>query len=143
MASFSSGQQVDRAKYDALNDSVNPVTSDSIPMDSRGAWGERHERPGYGHMHKESAASMSDVMNQPVHQPRDGFNYNTYPQQSADGYDGYDDALSAPRQAYTNDPGPTPKFSNAIYGGPSTMDAPPQVQSHPGEHKCLLRRSAH
>lgn len=138
LSSFSSGQQRDQVKYDALG----ATQMDNIPMNTRGdAWApadhiQAHDAGGFAHHRRDSSTSMSDVMTLPVHQPQDNVNYNygyqqTYPPQ---GYPSRQaSGPSQLSQAYTTDPGPTPKFSDAIYGGPSSMDKPGHALAHPGE----------
>lgn len=158
ITSYSSGQQRDRAKYDALG-SPNQ-TNENIAMNTRAdAWDARDStddyRGGgngqYGHVRQQSGASMSDVMSEPMRQPRDGmsdYNYQqqqTYPPQQAyrDDQPSYgnpsrqgsrDTYVSHPSTAYTQAPAATPRFTEGYYGGPSKdLDRPAQAQPHPGE----------
>jgi len=126
LCSYSSMQQKDHAKYNALNDSANAF-NDSIPMNTRGdPWDTRPSTDApYGHSHTRQASdmSMSDVMAQPVRRPTDEvsvYSYSQYPPQPAD--------------AHTTDEHPTPKYSDSFYGGPSPHgEKPAHTQSHPGQ----------
>jgi hypothetical protein len=120
LLAFSSNQE--RIKYDSLKDPSQ--VNEAIPMNSRTDWDSRPYDTGYSqapaHNRQPSAMSMSDVMAQPMQQPSGGYNDH--------GYQPY------PAQAYTQDPGPTPKYSDTYYGGPSQgVNRPPHTQGHPGE----------
>ncbi|KAF8641142.1 hypothetical protein AX17_000784 [Amanita inopinata Kibby_2008] len=86
LTSYGKGQRSDHEKYDQLNDS-HPLTADnSIPLDKRNPWDARvstydpqystdHSGHVYGHVRQGSAASASDVLNEPhqyPHNPMDG-----------------------------------------------------------------------
>lgn len=111
-------------KYDSLkNPSAFP---EAIPMNATNNWDNRPYDTSNGavpiHNRQNSTTSMSDVMSQPVQQPTGGYTDYGYQQQQY------------PGQAYTHDPGPTPKFSDAYYGGPSPdVQRPLHAQGHPGE----------
>lgn len=142
LVSYSNAQQQDQVKYDALG-STNALQADSFPMNNRSSqpWDNRpradqYNDKGFAHHRQDSTTSMSDVMTQPVHQPKDSYYYSeepqTYPPQ---GYHARQ-ALgpSQPSQAYTADPGPTPQYSDTMYSGPSSsLDRPAYAQAHPGE----------
>ncbi|KAJ4489339.1 hypothetical protein C8J55DRAFT_422353 [Lentinula edodes] len=135
ISSYSSAQQQDHIKYDALNDPTNPLNGEGIPMNSRDPWDARTSADypgGYTHGRQASAASMNDVMNQPVRQPRDGFSYSdaAAPYVPQPNYEG---SVSHPNNAYTQDPGPTPKFNDPYYDDSSNLNRPSQAQAHPGE----------
>ncbi|KAJ4001017.1 hypothetical protein F5050DRAFT_1561732 [Lentinula boryana] len=131
--SYSSAQQRDYIKYDALNDPSNPLNGEGIPMNSRDPWEANDYTGGYTHGRQTSASSMNDVMNQPVRQPRDGLSYSDaapyIPQQN----DPYGASVSRPYNAYTQDPGPTPKFNDPYYDDSSDLNRPSHAQAHPGE----------
>ncbi|KAJ3976971.1 hypothetical protein EV361DRAFT_880945 [Lentinula raphanica] len=134
--SYSSAQQRDYIKYDALNDPSNPLNGEGIPMNGRDPWDARNSNEyngGYNHNRQASAASMNDVMNQPVRQPRDGFSYSDAAPYVPQRNDPYGTSMSRPNNAYTEDPGPTPGFSDPYYGDSSNLNRPSQVQAHPGE----------
>lgn len=89
--SYARDQRVDHQKYDQLRESQSYPADNSIPMDKRDPWDTRvsfeelqnpHPHPGgappghvYGHVRQESAASASDVLNEP-YQPPHATNYN-------------------------------------------------------------------
>ncbi|KAJ3737144.1 hypothetical protein DFJ43DRAFT_988331 [Lentinula guzmanii] len=131
--SYSSAQQRDYIKYDALNDPSNPLNGEGIPMNSRDPWEANDYTGGYTHGRQTSASSMNDVMNQPVRQPRDGLSYSDaapyIPQQN----NPYGASVSRPYNAYTQDPGPTPKFNDPYYDDSSDLNRPSRAQAHPGE----------
>ncbi|KAI3622348.1 putative acyl-dehydrogenase [Moniliophthora roreri] len=143
LSSYSSEQQMDheKLKYTAHNGSTTPLNGETIPMNTRNdPWDSRQsadlEDNPYQHGRQASAASMSDVMNQPMHQPRDGLSYNDagysqpYPQRQFSTRS----VFQQPAGAYTQDPGPTPKFSDSYYYGYSDgVNRPPQAQAHPAE----------
>ncbi|KIK71086.1 hypothetical protein GYMLUDRAFT_150117 [Collybiopsis luxurians FD-317 M1] len=130
--SYSSAQQRDHIKYDALNDPSNPLNGEGIPMNNRDAWDSRQSADyGYNHGRQPSAASMTDVMNQPVREPRDGYSYSDaapYQRNMS-----YGDPVSYPNYAYTQDPGPTPKFNDPYYDDSSDLHRPANAQAHPGK----------
>ncbi|KAJ7597121.1 hypothetical protein C8J56DRAFT_919263 [Mycena floridula] len=103
LSSFSSGQQRDSVKYDALA----AAQADNFPMNTRGnSWAPAptvppHDPAPYGgHIRHDSATSMSDVMTLPVHQTQDSYDYG-YPQQyPPQQYSGY-----PPAQSTYPDPG--------------------------------------
>ncbi|PFH54550.1 hypothetical protein AMATHDRAFT_52193 [Amanita thiersii Skay4041] len=109
ISSYGREQRMDHAKYDHLHD-FHPLTADNgIPMDKRDPWDTRmstegvqnmsgHEGHVYGHVRQESAASASDVINEPYQYPNDvrnrDYSYqNAYP-------------FSQPTYAYTQSSGP-------------------------------------
>ncbi|KAL0580371.1 hypothetical protein V5O48_001616 [Marasmius crinis-equi] len=137
LSSYSSEQTKDHIRYNSLSDPLNP---DNIPMNNRNDWNaspsstDSAER-GYGHAKQASAASMSDLMNQPVHQPKDGYSdaySRPYPPQRQFSSSS---AFQSPSNAYTQDPGPTPRFNDPYYAGSSTagVGRPAQAQAHPAE----------
>jgi len=134
--SYSSAQQRDHIKYDALNDPSNPLNGEGIPMNNRDPWDARPSTDyagGYTHGRQPSGASMTDVMNQPVREPRDGFSYSDATPYDPQRNGSYGDSVSQPNQAYTQDPGPTPKYNNAYYDDSSDLNLPPNAQYHPAE----------
>ncbi|KAE9411028.1 hypothetical protein BT96DRAFT_952841 [Gymnopus androsaceus JB14] len=134
--SYSSAQQRDHIKYDALNDPSNPLNGEGIPMNDRDPWDARPSTDyagGYTHGRQPSGASMTDVMNQPVREPRDGFSYSDATPYDPQRNGPYGDSVSQPNQAYTQDPGPTPKYNNAYYDDSSDLNLPPNAQYHPAE----------
>lgn len=151
LSSYGNLQRRDHEKYDQLDTTISQH-NDGIPLANRNdPWDSRpstesmqhdNERQ-YSHVRQESAASASDVLSQPYQQSRDGYSdyryENTYPPQTQPylekkGSQGK--ALSHPSYAYTQEPGPTPQYSDTFYGGPSDhLDRPPQSQTHPGESR--------
>lgn len=154
VSSYGSSQRRDHKKYDSLYDPTNTLT-DNIPMNNRNdPWDSRpstdslhdpiHNR-GYNHVRQDSIASVSDVLDQPLQQPKDQFSHPPdygYQQSSYPPYSqGYLDrkaskgnVLPPPDHAYTQDPGPTPKYSDTFYSGPAAaLDRPVDSQAHPGE----------
>ena len=140
MSSYSSGQQDDHAKYAALNESSNPLNPDSFAMNDRKVDSQVYsDNPTHPHTRQDSVASMSDIMNQPVREPFDSYsNYSNNPAYQPY-YPGrqqptYTDTVPPPRNAYTTDPGPTPKFTNNMYYGESSnLEKPEIIYNHPGE----------
>lgn len=99
----------------------------------------------YNHIRQDSAASVEDVLSQPYQQPKDSlstYNYgyqDTYPPQSNPYFDrqpSKGSALAQPSYAYTQEPGPTPKYSDPYYGSAATdLDQPARSQAHPVEFR--------
>ncbi|KAK7463663.1 hypothetical protein VKT23_005604 [Stygiomarasmius scandens] len=82
ISSYSTGQQLDHAKYDALNEQNIPMNTRNDPWNSR--LSDDSLDRGYAHGRQASATSMTDVMAaQPVHEPK-----------------GYSDAQPPRRQSY-------------------------------------------
>ncbi|KAF9270299.1 hypothetical protein L218DRAFT_992932 [Marasmius fiardii PR-910] len=135
LASYSSEQEKDHVRYNALNDSSN---LENIPMNNRKDWDNRpsHEYMGEGYAHgrQGSAASMTDIMNQPMHQPKDSFS-EAYSRPSPQRQISSGSVFQPPAGAYTQDPGPTPKFNDSYYPSNATAGVghPAQAQAHPGE----------
>ncbi|KAF8622883.1 hypothetical protein AX15_006648 [Amanita polypyramis BW_CC] len=86
ISSYGRDQRVDHEKYEKLIDSRSFAVDNTMPMDKRDPWDSRvsyedfqHPREDYnhkyGHIRQESAASASDVMNEP-HQYPHATNYN-------------------------------------------------------------------
>lgn len=105
-------------------------------MNKRDPWEARPSGDyagGYTHGRHLSGASMSDVMNQPVREPRDGFAYSDAAPYDPQRNGPYGDPVSQPNQAYTQDPGPTPRYNNAYYDDSPDLNIPSNTQAHPGE----------
>jgi hypothetical protein len=108
-----------------------------------------NERHGYGHTPGDSSGSVAAVLNDKLHQPSEGYSDTgyggyepTYPparQLSTDQAYGSNKQLphrapSYPEGAYTQEPGPTPGYSDNYYTGPGGyVDRPTPSQAHPGE----------
>jgi len=146
VSSYSSAQQRDHANFDSEYDPTNPLTRD-IPMTNKAAWGGRdspeYAPRGYGHLRQESEGSISSLTNYPYHQRK--------PSVTKGEHSGYDPAAypfnrkptmrgltipEHPENAHTQEPNPTPGFSDA-YGtggaGADSVDRPKASQVHPGE----------
>ncbi|KAJ7487696.1 hypothetical protein B0H11DRAFT_2157101 [Mycena galericulata] len=82
--------------------------------------------------YKGSAASMADVLAEPIQQPNDGFSMErqgSYPPPSRR-------QPSLPANAYTQDETPTPRVGQSYYSDDRTVgniDKPVLSQAHPGE----------
>jgi len=137
ITSYSSGQQRDHAKYDALNESTT-FTNDNFAMNNRNDpySSAANQRGGeYAHLRKESAISMSDVMAEPIQQANDGYSINrqgSYPPPSQRRQP------SLPANAYTQQEAPTPQVGQSYYSDDRTvvagdLDRPPLSQAHPAE----------
>ncbi|KAK7064149.1 hypothetical protein R3P38DRAFT_3301739 [Favolaschia claudopus] len=136
ISGYSSGQQRDHAQYDSLNDSV--VQTENIAMKRRNDYdsGNQYNAAGsdYAHLRKESAASMSDILAQPMQQASDNYSMNrqgSYPPPSQR-------KPSLPANAYTQDESPTPKMGQSYYSDRTVVDGsnlekPPYSQAHPAE----------
>ena len=135
LSSYSSEQEKDHIKYNDLKGSSTPET---IPMNNRNDWDGRPSsdfaEQGYSHGRQASSASMSDVIHQPVHQPRDGFS-DVYSRPAPQRQYSSGSVFQQPLHAYTQDPGPTPRFNASYYPGNETggIGRPAQAQAHPGE----------
>ncbi|KAF5374774.1 hypothetical protein D9758_000201 [Tetrapyrgos nigripes] len=75
LSAYSTGQQADHAKYDALRDQTIPMNSRNDPWDSRMST-DLLDR-GYAHGRHRSATSVSEVMSAPPVEPKDGFYSST------------------------------------------------------------------
>jgi len=124
VSSYGAGQRYDHEKFDSMYDASNPLTSD-IPLNNR--WGIRpsdenllENQPRGYHSRQGSGASVSSVLNDK--QPQYG-SYETYPPVQ-------------PGNAYTQDPGPTPRAHDSYYYGSgydvAGMERPDRTQPHPG-----------
>ncbi|KAJ7783888.1 hypothetical protein DFH07DRAFT_789505 [Mycena maculata] len=134
LSSYSSAQQRDHAKYDTFNESTT-LQNESIALNNRN---EPYDPPyqqrdigGYSHLRKESAASLSDVLAEPVQQPSDGYSVyrqGSYPPPSQR-------QPSLPANAYTLDESPTPRVGQSYDSGNRTadIDRPMTSQAHPAE----------
>ncbi|KAJ8084101.1 hypothetical protein PM082_002868 [Marasmius tenuissimus] len=136
LASYSSVQQKDHVKYNDLKGASTPET---IPMNNRNDWDARPSsdfaEQGYSHGRQASTASMSDVIHQPVHQPRDAYS-DAYSRPSPPQRQfSSGSAFQQPAHAYTQEPGPTPRYNESYYPGnePAGIGRPAQAQAHPGE----------
>ncbi|KAK2461852.1 hypothetical protein APHAL10511_006315 [Amanita phalloides] len=80
LARYGRDQRADHEKYDQLHDSRSFPVDNSIPMDKHDPWDSRvsyedlqnphaHPSNAYGHVRQESAASTSDIMNEPYQYP--------------------------------------------------------------------------
>lgn len=129
----------------------------NIPMTNRGdAWDARpsddsllNERHGYGHAPGDSSGSVAAVLNDKLHQPLESYSNSayggydqTYPparQPSTDQVFASNRQLphrapSYPEGAYTQEPGPTPGYSDNYYtGAGGNVNRPSPSQAHPGE----------
>ncbi|KAJ7706083.1 hypothetical protein B0H17DRAFT_1156472 [Mycena rosella] len=141
ISSYSKGQQRDHAKYDALNESPS-FHNDNIAMNNRAdPFNSRYSADApyqqgaeYAHLRKESAASMSDVMAEPIQQPSDSYSIRqgSYPPPSQHRQP------SLPSNAYTYNEAPTPRVGQTYYSDDRTvaggnLDKPALSQAHPGE----------
>ncbi|KAJ7110121.1 hypothetical protein C8R44DRAFT_801415 [Mycena epipterygia] len=142
LTSYSSTQQRDHAKYDALNESTTfqndnfAMNNRNDPFDSADGPYQQRDVGGaeYTHLRKESVASMSDVLAEPIQQPSDAYSIRqgSYPPPSRR-------QPSLPSNAYTQDESPTPKAAPSYYSDARTMvpgndlDRPAFTQAHPGE----------
>ncbi|KAJ7070947.1 hypothetical protein C8F01DRAFT_1108445 [Mycena amicta] len=134
ISGYSSGQQRDHAKYDALQDSNFrneniAMNSRSDPFASRPSAEALYSRDY--HLRKDSAASMADVLAEPVQHHNENYRQGSYPPPQR--------APTLPTGAYTEDETPTPRMPASYYdasyaGGPSAnLEKPPLSQAHPGE----------
>ncbi|KAH8102449.1 hypothetical protein BXZ70DRAFT_1006372 [Cristinia sonorae] len=116
-SSYGTGQRLDHEKYDSMYDPTRPLTSD-IPLSNRGWQGSDENVAGagaHGGYHTKGESISSLYTDKP--QQAQDYGYNTYPP-------------SVPNNAYTQDPGPTPR-ANEYYAATGS-GAPEPVQSHPG-----------
>lgn len=121
LSSFSSEQQMehDQIKYSSVYGSTNPLNGETTPMNGRNdPWDSRPstdlENTPYRHGRQASAASMSDVMSEPIHQPRDGLSYS-------------DSTYSRPY------PQRQPSAGTVFQQPADGVNRPPQAQAHPAE----------
>jgi hypothetical protein len=132
ISAYSAGQQRDRRDYDSGFD-VKPLANDIPLMNRSNAWDSRpsddnllNEAPRtYNHQRSMSAHSVSTIIGQPIQREAGG--YEEYAQKGP---------VEQPVHAYTQDPGPTPYFSDNYYHGESgsaAMNKPLPSLAHPGE----------
>ncbi|KAH7931033.1 hypothetical protein BV22DRAFT_1053708 [Leucogyrophana mollusca] len=130
VSSYGSSQRLDHEKYDALNDSMRPLTDD-IPMADRGGPWDSRASPdldggagrGYGHSRNES--TVSTVMGAPVQKEGYGDNFGRQASTRT--------TPSPPMNAYTQDPQPTPQFTPYYHSGGGGLEQPVPSQAHPGQ----------
>ena len=120
---FGKNQRRDHTKYQSLLFDSSKSAS-NIPLADRGAWGSRNSTENLvqagGHQRQDSNASVATVMADKVQGYSD--NYAAYP---------------PPMNAYTQDPGPTPRAYDNYYTNQPTYGGgvgyPERSQVHPGE----------
>ncbi|KAJ6604743.1 hypothetical protein DFH09DRAFT_1443906 [Mycena vulgaris] len=128
ITSYSSTQRRDHAKYDSLNQSPPFQNENTAMNNSRYSADAPYQRGGeYAHLNRESAASMSDVLAEPIQQPSDGYSMRSSQRKP-----------TLPANAYTEDEAPTPRVGQSYYSNDRTMVAgnlekPSLSQAHPGE----------
>ncbi|KAJ6503437.1 hypothetical protein C8R47DRAFT_969288 [Mycena vitilis] len=134
ISGYSSAQQRDHAQYDSLGGSTS-FQNENIALNNRN---DPYDTPyqqrnvagaEYAHLRKESAASMSDVMAEPVQQPNDSYRQGSYPPPSQR-------QPSLPANAYTQDETPTPRVGQSYYSDRTVggdLEKPAFSQAHPGE----------
>ncbi|KAJ6575213.1 hypothetical protein B0H19DRAFT_1208652 [Mycena capillaripes] len=141
ISGYSSAQQRDHAQYDSLNQSTTfrnenvALNSNNDAYDSRysaDAYQPRAVGTDYAHLRKDSAASMSDVLSEPMQQPTDTYRQGSYAAPSQR-------QPSLPANAYTQDETPTPKVGQSYYNDSDRtmysgdLEKPALSQAHPGE----------
>ncbi|EPQ60744.1 hypothetical protein GLOTRDRAFT_68641 [Gloeophyllum trabeum ATCC 11539] len=147
VSSFGKAQREAISTYNSIYDASKPLTND-IPMNDRSdPWDPRRSVDsldneggrgrGFSHHRDDSIQSVSTVMGDKMERPTDGYAPGGYPS-----YGGGDPSqpgrrtsvLSQPSYAYTQDPGPTPRFNDNYYSSSRAagMDMPERAQAHPG-----------
>ncbi|TBU48181.1 hypothetical protein BD309DRAFT_997826 [Dichomitus squalens] len=119
VSSFGKGQRRDHTRYSSLlNESSKSMT---IPLTDRGAWDPRTSMENLvqpsGHARHDSDASVATVM---ADKPQ---GYSDYPPH-------------VPGNAYTQEPGPTPRVYDSYYDNYNATGGvgyPERSQAHPGE----------
>ena len=140
VSSYGKAQRRDHDQYDKNNDPSQPLTTEAIPLqNTTDAWDPRQSidylndgRPtqNYKHVRQESAASVSDVINERYQEPKDGLSSKeyTYPDYNAN------PGVAYPSYAYTQDPAVTPSYQNRPDNYDQyAVDPPQKAQAHPGE----------
>ncbi|TFK57201.1 hypothetical protein OE88DRAFT_1650834 [Heliocybe sulcata] len=116
VSSFGKHQREAISTYNSIYDASKPLTND-IPMNDRSdPWDPRG-----------STDSLADADNRDKAQPPYG-GYDSRRKPSVGGN------VAQPSYAYTQDPGPTPRFNDPYYSssGGAGMDIPERAQAHPG-----------
>ncbi|KZT30464.1 hypothetical protein NEOLEDRAFT_1126019 [Neolentinus lepideus HHB14362 ss-1] len=145
VSSFGRTQREAISTYNSIYDASKPLTNDipmndrSDPWDPRGSTDTLADERGKGYVHgkSDSVASVSTILGDKMERPRDGYGQS--------GYDGYgagtsrrkpsaSGSVAQPSYAYTQDPGPTPRFNDNYYSnnGTAGIDMPVRAQAHPG-----------
>jgi len=113
--------------------------------DRNDSWGSTADKVqgaprGYGHLRQESGASVSSVTDYKYHQRTASFGnvgyggYDPQPYHPNHRPSRSDSFPDQPVHAHTQDPGPTPQFSESYYTGnaAANLEKPERSQSHPG-----------
>jgi len=133
MSGYKNGQEQDHKDYESGLD-AKPLTNDIPLMNRANTWEDRpsddrllNERASSHDYHQRamSGHSVSTIIGEPI-------------QEEAGGYGGSNPQYSTrqPTNAYTQDPGPTPQFSDNYHlggGGNIAMSRPLPSHAHPGE----------
>ncbi|KAF7339389.1 hypothetical protein MSAN_02152800 [Mycena sanguinolenta] len=140
ISGYGYAQERDHAQYDSLSTTAQ---KDDIAMNNRsGAYDSSYPSDpyqqrniggaDYAHIRKESTASMSDVLSEPIQQPSDTYSMSrqgTYPPPQRQ--------PSVPANAYTQDETPTPRgqtyYSDDRNMVDGNLEKPAFSQAHPAE----------
>ncbi|KAF7310982.1 hypothetical protein HMN09_00641500 [Mycena chlorophos] len=129
LSAYSNGQQRDHDKYDALNTGTG-FQNENFAMSNRNDPFAAAPRPSGEPLYsrdyarkRESAASMSDVLSEPIQQPNENYRQGSYP------------PPTLPPNAQTEDESPTPRMGGTYYdtGYDGNIERPPTSQAHPAE----------
>ncbi|KAJ7254018.1 hypothetical protein B0H12DRAFT_1115539 [Mycena haematopus] len=136
ISGYGHAQERDHAQYDSLN---NTAIQNNIAMNNRnGPYDSYQQRnvggADYAHIRKESTASISDVLSEPIQQANDSYSMSrqgSYPPPAQR-------QPALPANAYTQDETPTPRAGQTYYSDDRTMvdgnlEKPEFSQAHPAE----------
>jgi len=128
ISAYGSGQRRDHRDYESGFD-AKPLTTDIPLMNRANPWDSKpsedrllDERTRYNHQRNMSGQSVSTIIGEPIQRETDGY--------------GLQHSMQQPVHAYTQDPGPTPYFSDDYYNGGSgatDLNKPLPSQAHPAE----------
>ena len=130
LSSYGKGQRQDHDDYAAID--TKPL-NDNIPMTNAQPWESRPsndvllDQNKYNHQRDMSGQSFQDVAAEPIQREYDTYSQSSYPPRQ--------NSTRRPGNAYTQDPGPTPQWSNNYYSGGNggNLNKPLPSYAHPGE----------
>ncbi|KDQ63666.1 hypothetical protein JAAARDRAFT_29696 [Jaapia argillacea MUCL 33604] len=161
LSSFGKAQREALAKYDSVYDASKPLTND-IPLNDRSdPWNARLSSDSLpdqngrdlGPSRRDSAASVSTILGDKKQEPQPAFAGPSVYDPESQNYPPPGRQASVnhgppqPQYAYTQEPGPTPQYSDYYYGGAHEggMEPPERAQAHPAEgsfHRKTPRRAS-
>lgn len=134
LSSYGKGQRQDHDDYAGID---SKPLNNSIPMTNTQPWESRPsndvllDQNRLEHQRSLSGQSLQDVMAEPVQREYDSYSQSSYPPRQ--------NSTRRPDNAYTQEPGPTPQWSDNYYSGgggggnAGNTNKPLPSYAHPGE----------